>query len=336
MRFAGALLAALAALLIAAPAASAHALIRVADGEIIYLSPDAPSLSTLTVRAVGDEIEFRDPTVDNGMEIGPCRPGDIGPHGNPIQAFCPAAGITRVVVDVTEREDAVTFALGVPGRLLGGPGADQLTAADAADTLDGGDGNDRLSAGGGNDIVIGGAGADDVDAGPGNDTLRTRDGEEDTVRCGDGVDSIDADTVDKLAADCEGVSRTETAPPPEAGAIALDKTPPVVDSGAATRQRLGRRGVIRIAITSSERGSVGASGFIDVAGLSLPIPLVRARINVAGAGAELRIRLSARQLREARRALRRKRRVTVRLSVVATDLAGNSASRNASRIRLRA
>jgi hypothetical protein len=335
MRFAGALLAALAALLLAAPAASAHALIRVADGQIIYLSPDAPSLSSLTVRLVGDRIEFRDPTVDQGIEIGPCEPGDIGPHGNPIQAFCPAAGITQVRIDVTEREDAITYGLGVPGMLLGGPGADQIIASDAADTLDGGDGNDRLSAGGGNDVVIGGAGADDIDAGPGDDTLRTRDGEQDIVRCGDGLDNVDADTFDDVAVDCEGVARTQTAPPPDAGAIALDKTAPVVDSGAATRQRLGRRGVIRIAITSSERGSVGASGFLDVAGLSLPIPLVRARIDVAGAGAELRIRLSARQLREARRALRRKRRVTVRLSVVATDLAGNSAGRNAPRIRLR-
>ena len=57
---------------------------------------------------------------------------------------------------------------------------------------------------------------------------------------------------------------------------------------------------------------------------------------MAGGGAELAIKLTARELREARRALRRNRRVTARLSVVATDAAGNSAAKRAPRIRLRA
>ena len=44
-------------------------------GDALYLSQDATSLNTLTVRSVGNEIEFRDPTVDGGADIGPCRPG---------------------------------------------------------------------------------------------------------------------------------------------------------------------------------------------------------------------------------------------------------------------
>jgi hypothetical protein len=47
------------------------------------------------------------------------------------------------------------------------------------------------------------------------------------------------------------------------------------------------------------------------------------------------VQLSRRQLREFRRAFARRRRVTVRLGVVATDLAGNSRAVRAPRIRLR-
>ena len=86
--------------------------------------------------------------------------------------------------------------------------------------------------------------------------------------------------------------------------------------------------------TSSERGTIGASGFVDIAGLSLPMSNAAERVPVPGAGVELTIRLTGRQLREARRVLRRGRRVTVRLGVVATDEAGNSAERRAPRIRL--
>jgi hypothetical protein len=75
-------------------------------------------------------------------------------------------------------------------------------------------------------------------------------------------------------------------------------------------------------------------GYLDVAGLALPLQSRRQSIHVAGGGAELRIKLSRRLGREARRAFRRGRRVTVRLAVVATDSAGNSAQGRAPTIRL--
>jgi hypothetical protein len=55
---------------------------------------------------------------------------------------------------------------------------------------------------------------------------------------------------------------------------------------------------------------------------------------VAGGGVTLTARLSRTALREARRALRRRRRVVVRLGIVATDAAGNSAQTRAPAIRL--
>ena len=324
-----------AALLVAAPAAEGHSLVRVIGSDALYLSQDATSLNTLTVRSVGNEIEFRDPTVDGGADIGPCRPGDIGNDGNPTQAFCPAAGVTRVRVDLADREDTATITPGIPTEVLGGTGADTLTTGDVADRVDGGEGNDRLATGGGNDVVIAGLGIDDVDAGPGDDDVRAADGLADAIRCGDGTDKVEVDAFDSVALDCETVTRTLTAPP-EAPATAADKTPPKVDASAVTVQRLGRRARVRVAATSSERGTIGMSGFVDIAGLSLPLASTSKRINVAGGGAELSIKLTARELREARRALRRKRRVTARLSVVATDAAGNSAAKRAPRIRLRA
>ena len=242
------------------------------DGVAVYLSADEVSLNTLTVTR-RDRIEFRDPPAYQGSDVGTCRPGETTDDANVfvIQAFCPAAGVTRVKVDLGNREDTATVTPTVPSEVLGGDGADTLTTGDQPDTVDGGLGNDRMAAGGGNDIVIGGAGVDDIDAGPGDDDIRVRDGLADTVRCGEGTDRVDADSFDQLAADCEGVARTVTPPPPESAATATDKTAPKVDAGAATLQRVGKRGVIRIAATSSERGTVAASGFIDIGGLSLPL-----------------------------------------------------------------
>ena len=86
--------------------------------------------------------------------------------------------------------------------------------------------------------------------------------------------------------------------------------------------------------TSSERGSIAASGFVDVAGLSLPLRTVRSPLGVAGGGVELRMRFTAGQMTRIRRAHRGRRRVVVRLGVVATDGAGNSTRRDAPSILL--
>jgi hypothetical protein len=130
------------------------------------------------------------------------------------------------------------------------------------------------------------------------------------------------------------VTRAAVAPPPE-GEAGDDSTAPVVRAGAATLQRVGRSARIRLAATSSERGRIAASGFLDLPGLALPLQSDRRRVTVAGAGVQLTVRLRGRQLRECRKALRRGRRVFVRMRVVATDAAGNSSAVAAPRIRLR-
>ena len=314
-------------------AGEAHSLVRPAGALISYLSQDATSLNTLTVRPDGDRIEFHDPTVDGGLDPGGCTPGAIG-GGFIVQAFCPAAGVERVRLDLGEREDSAVVSVAIPATILGGPGADQLTAGPAADEVTGGEGNDTLSGGDGDDSIAGDLGSDTVDGGPGADRLLVRDGIADTVDCGQGADTVEADTLDQVAADCESVARVETAPP--AGSGGDEPGPPILAVGAPTVQRPGNSRRLRVYATSSEPGAISASGFLAVAGLSRPVKTDRRRLEVGGAGIVLTYELSRARWDEVGRALQRGRRVVLRLGVVATDLSGNTSKRDAPAVRLAA
>jgi hypothetical protein len=338
--------------LLAPAGASAHSLVRVYHGEVSYLSADAVSINDLTIEVKGSEIHIRDPSVYGGIDPGSCRPGETTPaEGWIIEVFCPLAGTSLVRVDLGEREDKGTVSLPIPTAMLGGGGADTLTGGEpddvlvandgndtvtgggGADEIDGGEGDDVLVAGAGNDTVDAGPGADRVDAGPGDDEVHARDGVADQISCGDGTDTVEADTLDKIAPDCENAARVAVAPPKESGPVSGDKRPPRVVVDAARRQRLGRRGTVYIAASASEPGFLSASGFLDVDGLSLPLKTDRRRVRRAGAGVELAVRFSKLQIRQIRRALRHRRPVVVKMAVVGTDLAGNSAQVNAPAIR---
>jgi len=323
--------------------ADAHSLVRTGGNELAYLSSDAVSLNTLVVKRAGANIDFRDPTVDGGLDPGPCSPGEITDDANAwvIQVLCPAAGANRIRIDLGDREDTLVVQVDLPVTVLGGTGADKLTAAGGADAIAGddgddviqagagadqvnaGDGDDEVDGGAGNDIVESGLGVDTVAGGDGDDDLRLRDGIGDTVRCGAGDDRVDADTLDDIALDCERVSRLPTPVPEGGGTTGRDRIPPKVRVGGSTVQRAGR-GRFTLVATSSERGTISASGFIDIAGLSLPISADRQRVGVGGGGVRLTVKLSASQRREAGRAWARGRRVRARLGVVGTDRAGNS------------
>jgi len=329
-------LAAVTAAILATTGASAHSLVRPAGAVVSYISADATSLNTLTVRASGSRIEFRDPTVDGGMDPGDCTPGEISADANAwiVQTFCPAAGVRTVRLDLGEREDTATVSIAIAATMLGGAGADRLTGGPAADQLSGDDGDDVLAGGGADDVLIGGLGVDELSGDGGADDIRVRDGIQDLVRCGDGADRVDADTLDEVAADCETLVRTPTPAPPGSGG-ARDRIAPRLQVGAAARQRIGRSRRVRLFASSSEAGFVAASGSLSIAGLALPLKVVRRQIRVAGGGAELAITLSRAHWRQALRALRRRRPVTVRLTVVATDRAGNSRQARPVTIRLR-
>ncbi len=311
--------------------AQAHSLVRPGGAVISYLSQDATSLNTLTVGPSAGRIEFTDPTVDGGIDPGGCTPGTVS-GGFITQAFCPASGVARVRIDLGEREDTATVSLAIPVTILGGPGADRLTGGAAADELSGGDGNDGLGGGDGDDTIDGELGIDDLDGGSGADRLLTRDGLADVVRCGDGADVVDADALDEVAADCEAVSRTATEAPVGSGGDEPGR--PSLEVGAETVQRPGASRRVRVYASSSEPGAVSASGFVEIAGLLLPLKTDRRRVRVGGAGVALTAKLSRKRWGQARRALQRGQRVIVRLGVVATDVAGNSSKRDAPPVRL--
>jgi Ca2+-binding RTX toxin-like protein len=85
-----------------------------------------------------------------------------------------------------------------PNQITGGSGNDKLVGLGGSDALLGDRGNDRLSGGKGHDSLEGAGGADQIKAG---------DGAADEVSCGAAIDRVDADRVDRVAADCDRVRR---------------------------------------------------------------------------------------------------------------------------------
>ena len=81
-----------------------------------------------------------------------------------------------------------------PDLLSGARGDDVLRGKAANDHLDGGPGNDTLYGGPGKDVLVGGSGEDTLTGGPGNDTFHARDGSQDLIDCGPGVDTAIVDS----------------------------------------------------------------------------------------------------------------------------------------------
>src|SRR4051812_46536474 len=112
------------------------------------------------------------------------------------------------------------------GDISGGNGDDDLSGADGMEKVDGGPGNDRVVGGFNDDVLTGGPGRDQIigdlptgDCGPlwckypfGNDTIYAQDGEQDTISCGWGTDTVYADAADVVDGDCETINRAGAAP----------------------------------------------------------------------------------------------------------------------------
>lgn len=346
--------------LLALPAgASAHSILNGSPQDISYTTEDVTSTNCLSVVDRGNQVYFKDfddtrNCVDAGITVsGDCSPGSkIDNNGYYYDGSCPRGNKSLIRIDVGPREDVVNTAVSLPIQILGGDGADVLTlSGELPDVMLGGPGNDTLDSGGGsdqirdedgadtvragtgNDIVQGGRGEDSFDAGDGDDDVRSRDGAKDTIVCGPGTDKVDADQLDEIAADCENVVRTQT--DPTDGGSGDDTRAPKLDVLAKTMQRVGRTRKFFIAATMTERGRLATSGRLVAAGLFLPLKSKAKRVTVPGQGVELVVRLGRRAMRAAKRSWRRGRRVYVRMDVVATDEAGNSATRKAPRIFLK-
>ena len=206
--------------------------------------------------------------------------------------------------------------------ISGGPGSDELRGGSGADQLGGDDGNDAVAGGDGPDVLTGGLGVDDISGDTGDDDIRVRDGIRDIVRCAGGVDTVDADTLDEIDADCEAVTRTLT--PAPVPAAALDRVGPRVRADAPRRQRISRTRRIRVFARSTETGFAAASGTLNIAGVRVSLKGVRRPIRTANRRVTLTLTLAQRHWRQARRTLLRNGAVSARIGVVASDRAGNS------------
>jgi len=119
--------------------------------------------------------------------------------------------------------------------IIGSASGDSLTGNAGANALDGGGGGDEVIGGTGNDTLTGGSGADSIDGGTGDDAIFTRDGEPDAITCGTGNDTVEADPLDTLAADCETKAVAVFVPPGAGGGAAADTTAPVLSGFSLTR-----------------------------------------------------------------------------------------------------
>jgi hypothetical protein len=149
----------------------------------------------------------------------------------PSRASCPLPPPgSQLGVGMGGGDDTVTLRLHAGGRfnatdVHGGPGNDVLTGSDIDDIIGGDAGNDTINPGPGRDLVRGDEGDDTIDtrdAPPDADPYDQayNPAYEDSVSCGDGIDTLKADYLEYLAAgggrtgDCENV---ETAGPPVEG-----------------------------------------------------------------------------------------------------------------------
>jgi hypothetical protein len=108
-----------------------------------------------------------------------------------------------------------------------------------------------------------------------------------------------------------------------------------VRAGGSTLQRARASGRVDVLATVSEVSDLTAAGFVTIGERRFVLRSARARVEVGGGGVRLRLTLAPRDARRLRRLLRGRRRAYARISVVATDTAGNSASVRLPRIRLR-
>jgi Ca2+-binding RTX toxin-like protein len=102
--------------------------------------------------------------------------------------------------------------------ILSGSGSDTIVEYSASGFVEGNAGDDTISvAPGAAGTLLGGAGNDSLDAGSsisrlqggtGNDALASKNGLGNIDTCGSGADTVNADTNDQVAADCEHVTKS--------------------------------------------------------------------------------------------------------------------------------
>lgn len=339
--------------LVALPAtAEADSVISVKAGELRIVNDDPGVANEFTIELSGDRILISEPKDPQGMqggtEAGCSQTRFSGTVAT--QISCPRSAVQTVLLEAGPAEDLVVFTVpGLPFSVAGGTGADNVKSFDGADDLSGEQGNDTLASGAGDDILNGDEGNDALDAGDGNDkltggtgtdsfvagggddTIFAADGLAEKVDCGDGADTVTADTQDELIG-CETVSRQNITGVTDEQ-TGDDKTKPKIQVGGSSSQKAGRS--VRFVATCSEKGLVQAVAYVDVRGINSAMKKAEKKVGVAGGGVALNLGFGKRQMRDIRTDLRKKRRVRVRVTVSCVDAAGNTSRARHFWIKLR-
>jgi len=198
-------LAAVAVVLVVAPAAGA-ATVRVgATGAVDYAAAPGEA-NTLVASASGTTVTLAD---DRATIVPGAGCSAAGAH----RATCTTPdGFPSLSADLGDGDDRATVTGLLAAVIDGGSGNDVLAGGDARDVLDGGPGDDDLRGGAEDDTLFGDGpglatddGADRLDGGPGADVLD----------CGPGADAeVDADAADRADGCEQDVSSAPPATPP--------------------------------------------------------------------------------------------------------------------------
>jgi Ca2+-binding RTX toxin-like protein len=155
----------------------------------------------------------------------PCRPWDYFMLDG-TGALCPAAPVARVVVDLGDGSDTLS--------------SGAMTQQPLPTVALAGSGNDSLWSGGGGDDLTGGTGEDVIRSSGGNDFIDARDGDVDTIDCGDGNDIALVDAADNIT-NCETIVAarpaehpTPVVPTPPQPTITATRWTPPTDTPADT------------------------------------------------------------------------------------------------------
>jgi hypothetical protein len=182
-----AVLPALAAVALFAPATSGAATLDVSGGAIFYSAGPGESNGLVITQENGRYVFDEGFTgVDYDQEW--CvekQPGDSGW----LSCETPEP-LTGIVVSLSDESDSVTTSVPVAHTLVGGPGVDTLTGGPAGDALFGGDDGDTLNGGSGDDQF---RGDDGLDMTPSVDTIAGQTGEDDTIFYAQAVSGVVVD-----------------------------------------------------------------------------------------------------------------------------------------------
>jgi Ca2+-binding RTX toxin-like protein len=221
---------------------------------------------------------------------------------------------------------------------LASQGVAQDTGSEGSDTLYGMSGltgspfADKLTGDAAANRIEGGGGSDAINAGDGPDTVLLRDGISDHADCGAATDTVQSDVagLDVLTG-CEHVDFAPFVDPGQPGGDGGGAGPsgPAADTTltfrftAKARQRLGKRGVVTGSLLCPDEACTGAVSSKLTIGRTARRAAHTTTQVAAGTAKVVKLKLGARNLRRARAALRHGKRVSLKVTAIARDAAGN-------------